>query len=344
MQKLPIFTVFFALLILGAFRGAGAWQDGDSPAPSAKPPSGEQDSQRDTPKEDPRAVEIVRTAREQMFKRQAARADITQKVALGDFKFESRGKFVAAGGFRFRLEYSVSMTNVEGRYLEVCDGQILHIRRQIGDIAAPGTTVPTLSPGVANLELELSRRDIQKILRETRQHLDVPEAVHAAEIGIGGIPAVLASIERSMVLDAVREETVNGIEYVMVQGRWRPDRQQELLQGLGSFAGHVGQFLPDLVRVSFNKSTLFPEKFTYLKLASAERKSYRPILTIELTNVQLDGPVSPGEFAYVAPPGSEETDETMQYVQTIKQLAEARKPARQSSGDSVSPSPNTPAP
>ncbi|MCA8996551.1 MAG: hypothetical protein KDA80_06195 [Planctomycetaceae bacterium] len=319
MKKLSIFTFLGVLILTGGFRAVSAWQGTQTQAPQEGSPTPDQSAQPLASKENDEAIEILRSAQDRLFQRESVRATISQRVSLGDYKFASTGRYVSGAGFRSRLEYRVELGDLQGTFLEVCDGQILHTRRVVEQIGAGSLAATSV------LETQLSRRDIEKILREARNHLDVPKAVQAAEIGIGGLPAVLASIERSMILDAVREETVDGASYDVVQGRWDPARQESLLGGLGAFAGQIGQFLPDLVRVYFNRETQFPERFIYLKLASEERQTYRPILKVEFTDIQLDQPIGVGEFSYIAPPGAEEVDETMSFIQMIQQFADEQK-------------------
>jgi outer membrane lipoprotein-sorting protein len=267
-----------------------------------------------------RAEEVFQQARERLFEHESVQAKMSQLVSLGEYKFRSSGAYLAGEGFKYRLEYQVELADLQGSFLEVSDGQILHTRKQITQ--AEGTSLTA-----AAAEVELTRRDIQRILRETRENLDVPEALHAAEIGLGGLPAILASLERSMTFDAVREQTLDGRDYTVLQGAWDEERRDELMEGLGGVAGQIAGFMPDLVRVYFERETLFPERFVYLKLISEERQSYRPMLTIEFTEVKLGESLPAQAFIYVAPPGMEERDETAFFLQMIRSAAQGAPPA-----------------
>lgn len=321
MKKLPIFTLVLVLLGAAAWQAAEAWQETSETSPADPAAASQGESSEPVAQENTRAVELLREARERLFQRESVQAQLSQFVSLGDYKFRSSGSYLSASNFRYRLEYRVELADMEGTFLEVCDGQILHTRRHVGKPVRSSTPLATPTGDV-----ELTRRDIQRILRETRQRLDVPEALHAAEIGIGGLPAVLASLERSMVFDALRSETIEGREYVVIQGRWNDDRRTSLLSGLGGVAGQVANFLPDMVRIYLEKETLFPERILYLKLVSEERKTYRPMLTVEFSDIRLDQPVPPQAFVYVAPPGIEERDETAFYLELIKGAAAGNRP------------------
>lgn len=330
MQNFPIFTftgsaaqspsrlvdpvTFFIALtfVLGAlgYRGAVAWQD--TPATAEQP--AESAPKQDTVQPNPNAAKVIQQSRHRLFDYDTIQAGITQKVSLGQYQFQSTGSFASAKDFRFRLEYTVELGNMEGRFLEVCDGQILHTRRSIGkkNVAGPAGAIQT-SP-----DMILTRRDIQKILKETRQNLDKPEVVQAAEIGIGGLPAVMASLERSLVFDAMQEETLDGQDVYVVEGQWKQDRREKLLAGLGSITNQVAGFVPDRVRVYINKQTMFPVRFAYLKKVSPESETFQAILIVNLSDVRLNQPVAPQSFAYSAPIGMEEVDETAMYLEYLK--------------------------
>ena len=310
MKKLPTLTFLIVASLTGGLRIAQAWQSaeeasGDTAQPAVIKPVV-------TP--NPRAEEVVRQAREGLLARESVQADLSQQVSLNGFRFQSSGKLFAGPEFRFRLEYEVQLADLQGSFLEICDGQVLHTRRQIAkkSTGLVSTEVP---------DVEFTRRDIQKILRETGKNLDKSEVLHAAEIGIGGLPAVLASLERSMVFDAIREVTEDGKTYQVVQGRWNESRREELLTRIGGLAGQVAGFMPDMVRVYFEQESLFPERFQYLKQVSPERETYRPILTVQFDNIRFNEPIPPQAFIYVTPQGVEERDETTLFLNMIKEAA-----------------------
>jgi len=323
MKNLPTLTLVVLLLAGGGFQIASALL-ADAPKTDTDTAQRSQQSNPETVMEDnPEAVGLIQQARNRLFERQFIQAEMSEVVTLGNYSFRSSGTYSAASGFRYRLEYQVELGDLVGRFLEVCDGQVLHTRREISE-AHPALT-STLKPDV-----ELSRRDIQRIrreamrIKETTQGAELAEALRAAEIGIGGLPAVLASLERSMIFSDVRSEAIDGTEYLVVQGHWRKDRRKNLLTGLGAAGNQVAGFMPDLVRVYLAKETLFPEKFLYLKESGKEQKTYRPMVAIEYRKVILDQPVPERMFVYVAPPGEEERDETAAYLEAMRQTAEGK--------------------
>jgi len=322
MKNLPTLTAFLFLALACGYRVALAWQETAEKPDSAMKKTAQPIDNKELPKVSGEATGIVHQARKRLFQRQSVNAEFVQKVSLGVHKFQTGGRYLSGENFQYRLEYNVKLGGLEGKFLEVCDGKILHTSRQINKASESDLLQGEIT------DIELTRRDIQKILKETQQNIENTEAMHAAEIGIGGMPAVLASLARSMNFEAVKEETVNDTPYYVVQGRWKDNKREELLTGLGGpIAGQIAGLMPDLVRVWFNKETLFPERFLYLKLASAERETYLPMLSIEFANVQLDQQVSTQLFRYQAPTGVEERDETAMFIEMINLAAQQGKPA-----------------
>jgi len=305
-------------LVIGHMAGVFPWQHSgraESPLPAEA-------SKSKTPTEsDVAAVELLRQARNRLFERQSVQAQMDQTVSIGEYKVKTTGSYLSASGFRFRLQYQLALGELVGEFLEVCDGQVLHTRRQI--LPANDSKADGITP-----EVEMTRRDIQRIRREAlgikdgNPTTDLADALRAAEVGLGGLPAILAMLERTLTLDPVRTQTVDQRDFLVLQGQLRADRKQELLTGLGSAGSQVGGFLPDVVRVYLQRDTLFPEKFLYLK-RSNDKNEVVPLIIVEFKNVVLDQPVQDGQFVYMAPPGLEEKDETTLYLEMMRQAAAA---------------------
>lgn len=275
-----------------------------------------QDSQQSASQEqvappNPEAVKLLQDARTRLFNHESVQAELVQKVVLGGYRFSASGRYLSGRDFRTRLEFSAQLGEMEASYLEVCDGQILHTRRQINRLASRANEQPSTP------EIELTRRDIQKILSEVQLFLDQPPAVRAAEIGIGGLPAILASLERTMIFVSLTEASLEGNPVLVIEGRWNPDERDRIMTGLGQMAAQINQFMPERVRVAFDQDTLFPRRIQYLQRASSESSVYNALLTVEFANVRLNQPIPIQQFRYLPPPGMEERDETATFVEHI---------------------------
>jgi len=78
-------------------------------------------------------------------------------------------------------------------------------------------------------------------------------------------------------------------------------------------------FLPERVRIYFEADTQFPVRILYLKLAStAERRAYKPILSLEFHDVEFDASIPPETFSYRVPTGIPQKDDTDEFVQMLK--------------------------
>lgn len=324
MQNRFSLTVVLCLLLLGGWQLARAWQD----VPAVTPPQ-ETGSPDETPENAAgastpentltgeaarsRAKEVLEAARNLLFTSPSIRAKLTQSVSLGDYRFRSEGEYRSADGFRYRLSYRMKLAQLEGEFLEVSDGQMLHTVRTIR---------PVESKGIEDEELEVSRRDLQRIKREGSKFLSNAKAIQSTEIALGGLPAILASLERSMQFDKVVEETLGGEPVVTLHGTWNPERKDFLMQGLGPMSQQLAPFFPELVRIAFTRDSSFPVRIQYLKLVDQQQLTYLPLLTLSFSEVQFNQPVEFRDFAYIPPQTVEVLDLTSQYLELIRSTAQ----------------------
>ncbi|MCA9052296.1 MAG: hypothetical protein KDA75_00600 [Planctomycetaceae bacterium] len=330
MQKLPSLTwlVLFGLIALFlAQRPGGRLQGADDAAPPKAPFEDQNgaeapaDSAAASPEAE-RAMELLRMSRDSLFGHQSVRANLREFVALGERRFEAEGSYIA-GPYKplapLRLEYKVRVGNTVGTLLEVCDGQILHTQRTLERLDRQ----PAAAADQSAADVTVTRRDIRKILEALSQHGATPETILQAELGIGGLPALLTSIERAMVFRSVREEPVAGRRCHLLEGTWKPEFVEELRQHFEFLGRSVQAYLPELVRIHLDAETLFPMRISYWPSAGEDGASKLPLLALEFTDVRLNEPVSPLLFDFVAS-GVDEADITEQFIEAIKGAAAAR--------------------
>lgn len=324
MKKLPIFT-FLLILIAGGVRLAQAWQEPAATTSAAESTS--TPTANPAPVEDPAAVNLLRESRQRLFDAPSLRATIKQRASFGGYQFTATGHYLAAKDFKYRLEYTTNLGQMQGQFVEVCDGQVIHTRRIITK------TELNSQP----LVREQSRRDLQPILRATRRHNDIPEVLQAAEVGLGGLPAVLASLERCMTFDAVREDDIEGQAVTIIRGSWKTERREELLIALGPLAGQLAGMMPDQVRVAFDRQTQLPRQIMYLQIASAERKTFRPMLVVDILDPEIGIAVSEQNFTLPTAPGLQEKDETESFLKLIAGASAAASAAAPSTQTPAAP-------
>jgi len=328
MQRLPRLTkaVLLVAIAFGALQlrnVASGWQE-----PANKPGEAETAKPAEAPEANPDAVALVKAARERLSKWQSIQANVVQRVDIGDRRFKATGRFVAGEFPRLRLDYEVTVGRTVGRLLEVCDGQVLHVERRIEESAVEKSAADenTEKPkgdepaakDAAKPVIEATRRDVHRILRATTGAEGAAVSMLAADIGLGGLSALLASLDRTMIFDSIREEEHEGQTFRVVQGVWKPEYLADLQSKLGGMASQLTMFLPERVRIYFESESLFPVRILYLKLASAERRTYRAMLSLEFHDVEFDAALPPETFSYRPATGVQQKDDTDEYVQLLK--------------------------
>ncbi len=314
---LGVFALLMGLSWVGA-RPAQALQD---PPASAEKPNEEKSSVESsaakpeagepTSEEVAQADSLLEEARHRLEDRQSLQAELRQEIQVGDRKLTAEGLYISGTPYpKLRLEYRVRVGTMQGSLLEVCDGQILHTEKSIG---RAGDKAP---------ERQFTRRDVQRILAARDTSLNLPVASQGAELGIGGLPAMLASIDRCMVGKRVTEEEFDGKLCRVFHGAWDQEVLRKFDAALGSSKATVVPFFPDRVRIFFEAETSVPLKIVYLKNEvdeSGKVTGQRALMTLEFRNIQVDQPVSPDTFKYVLPEKAEEIDRTNEFVEIIKQ-------------------------
>jgi hypothetical protein len=262
----------------------------------------------------------VRAARDRLSQWQSVRARLVERVDIADRRFKASGTYIAGEFPKTRIEFEISVGDTVGSVREVCDGQVLHILRAIRQ--ADAKTSESESGDQADPKskpmVEAVRRDVQQILRASPAAQGASLPIRAGDLGMGGLPAILASLERSMVFESVKDDLHEGQKFRIVQGRWKPDFLATLMSKIGGGAQQIQGFLPDRVRIDFDAETLFPVRVMYLKLASAERKSYQPMVTLEFHDVEFDVALPPDTFTSQLPTGVDEVDGTATFLEMLK--------------------------
>jgi hypothetical protein len=167
-----------------------------------------------------------------------------------------------------------------------------------------------------------------------------PLASNPAEVWIllGGLPKLLESLYRSFQFDEPRSDELHfpaasgqGTErlpVIVVRGRWQEDKLAALRKTDKGTSKDFAEQLPDEVELVLGRADLaelplFPYRITYFKLPSdddqgrgGEGGALRPLLTLELFNVQRNGNLTPGDFDY-GPGDQEVADLTQSYLQRL---------------------------
>lgn len=260
---------------------------------SAQTANSSADKKPDDSKPSP-AKEFFERIRQELPNHQSIKAKMEQVVSIGDQNFKVDGEYLSAGK-KLKLAYTVVPDQgIHGKMLEVCDGKELWTLQELPE------------------SKRVTRRNIQQILSAavTASKRDVPEANANVELGLGGLVALFASLERTMVFDAIKQDEADGHPQTIIQGRWK----KEILQRYPKDKeDSLPIFIPDLVRIYVNTQTLFPEKLLYLK-KNSQKKTFRPLVSLEFQNIEFDVPVDDKDFVFKIPDGVVPEDITKQYL------------------------------
>lgn len=238
-------------------------------------------------------VDYLKSALKQLEQRRSIRAGVAERVHLTEPPYKMTGTYLAAG-LKLRLNYQAKLPNgATGQMTEVSDGERLWSFTEL--------------PGAKRV----TRRDLRQILAAAESALPSPERAAGIDLALGGLPALLTSIQRSMDFDALKEEMVEQRKMVILQGKWNEEWMGRLAGKSGEIPGHI----PDALRVYFAADTAFPERFLYLKLQP--NKKYKPLLDLQFQNVVLDAPTDEREFDFTPPEDVEPEDVTRQFLDQL---------------------------
>ncbi|MCA9115977.1 MAG: hypothetical protein KDA79_12900 [Planctomycetaceae bacterium] len=261
------------------------------------------------------ANKTLKSAREKLLACRSIQTSLRETVSLGGRRFRAEGSYIQGADLKLRLDFSIQIGSTEGSLLEVCDGGVLWTRHQAG------------------VQSRITRRDVRQILRAADGRVE--QNVLVAELGLGGLPALLAALDDSMVFNSWRKEEIDGRPFTLIEGAWK-DSILSRFKG-GKEDRPLPEHIPDSVRIWFDEATLFPRRIMYLKSPAGEDWS-RPMVTLDFLDVVLNAPVNDDEFYFVPPDGVVPRDVTNEYLQRLKQVA-------QPAGEAASPAaPATSAP
>ncbi|MDA1162716.1 MAG: hypothetical protein O3B13_06420 [Planctomycetota bacterium] len=312
LPKLPIATFLIAVTVCAWISLSGAvGQDSTSPtsetsasaASDGKPgPKTESESSSDRPsvvrrneKSGASGLVTLETARDRLISYRSVKAQMVESVNLGPRQFRMEGSYLQGTDLKLRLEYDLQVGSTEAHLLEVCDGQILWTHQKIGN------------------EERVTRRNVRQILTAASSAGKTPQNLLTAELGLGGLPGLLAGIQKSVQLEKQWEQDVNGQTFVVIEGGWKKNFRSKFLGPDPAEDQPLPPFVPDQLRIYFEQESLFPRRILYMKRDEAGTR--RPMVTLDFVEVQCDLPVAEDAFDYVPPEkGVRPQDVTQAYI------------------------------
>jgi hypothetical protein len=313
MKSQPILTA--ALIAIGALGGTtGAMAPWVTCAADSKPPAAPAVAKVPStapapmlastakpaplPPADP--LDTLRVARERLVASgvRSIKSRIVERVSIGGRRFGLEGTYVQSTDLRLKLDFKLhseaTEQGLEGSFLEVCDGTILWTRHNVGG------------------QTRVTRRNVRQILEASKNGLQ--SNLLAVELGLGGLPALLASLERSMKFEAITQEEVNRKKFTVIAGTWNDAMKETLKSSTGS---RPSPHIPDSVRIYFEPVILFPRRIDFLK---KQKGSDEPEVVVELDflDIVINSPVDDHQFEFEPPSGIRTIDVTNDYLKQLK--------------------------
>ena len=265
------------------------------------------------------ATVFVAQVHAELKKHPTVKADIEHTVSIGEQKFHATGRYLAHGS-KLRVEYVVkSEQGADGSMIEVCDGKELWSQMILG-----GTK-------------RVTHRDVQQIkaAAAAASAKNVPDAELTAELGLGGLSGLFASLERTMTFDAMKQDEVEGHSRTVVQGQWKSNVVSRWKRKPDD---PLPAFVPDMVRIFVDSNTLFPERIVYLKKQTEkDKKGYRALISFQFKNVVLDAAIDEQEFTFVPLDDVVPEDVTRQFLDRITKSQENADPSAASATPTTKP-------
>ena len=281
--------------------------------PSSSTTSGSKPQAAAANKEDAAAQAVLKRARNKLIGYKSVRARIVENVVLGERRFKASGSYLQGTDLRLKLEFHVrvgtSKSATEGSLLQVCDGDVLWTRFKVGD------------------QVRITRRNVRKILKEAKAGNNLSRNLLVVELGLGGLPALLASIEKVNRFDKVETKQIDGKPFTVLSGRWIAKYRNQLAAG-SKDGKRLPAHVPDSLRIYFDRED-FPRRIVFRKTQTDSSVS-RPMVTLDFDKIVLNGKIDDAEFEFVPPKDVVPIDVTGLY---LKQLAPAKPPAGKPTGN-----------
>jgi hypothetical protein len=243
-----------------------------------------------------------------------------------------------AAELRYRIDALGHQLVGTGSYLQLGQGAEkllrLDLKMQVG--GRPATLQEIRGPeyywirrDVPPTPVSLGRVDLRQLRRPLAPAAGQPEEIlpQGNWIMLGGLPALLASLERNFAFDEPRADEIrytgaDGREQRLpiwiVSGRWKPARLKALAGG-DPDKRPIPEQLPDRVELVLGRTDqilpLFPYRLTYWHDRPIEGRPAEPreMLTLELFNVSRRQNLEPREFQYT--PGEQFLDLTASFLE-----------------------------
>jgi len=236
----------------------------------------------------------MESARDRLISYRSVKARIVEAVNLGPRRFHMKGNYLQGTDLKLRLEYDIQVGNTAAHLVEVCDGQILWTHQTIGK------------------DQRVTRRNVRQILTAASSVGKSPQNLLTAELGLGGLPGLLAGIQKSVQLEKQWDQDVNDQTFVVIEGGWKKSFRSKFVGPDADKEEPLPPFVPEQIRIYFEKESLFPRRILYMKRDEAGTR--RPMVTLDFVDVQWNIELAEDAFEYTPPEKVARQDVTQAYI------------------------------
>ena len=278
--------------------------------------------------------DLLTQVREKLKSVSSLQCDIHQTAIFAGMKFNATGRYIQTTGNRFRLEYQIfpivgakasdANNPIDDPVPSRSTAAAKDSRGMLTQVSNGSTLFTYWKNGA---ETRVTRRNINDILKaaENVSAYDSTRAVH--DLGLGGIGALIARIQKTMDISKVRAEKIGEAEFQVVTGRGNKDVRQKMFQLPDDAEVIPQEFIPEYVRLYIDGQNLLPRRIQYLKhFPDPTQKQWRPLVTIDLRQIVLNDAVDESQFSFTTPEGVVEEDVTELTIQGIRQTVNANSP------------------
>ena len=246
------------------------------------------------------AASLLQKSRETLGSYRTLKAHMTETVEFGPRRLKAEGTYLQGPDHRLRIELEVAIGKNKGTLLQISEGDVLWTVYDIG---------PTP---------RITRRDVNQILDAAKN--DQAKAAMSAELGLGGLSALLTAVEQSMQFQQPLTTKIDGRDFYVLEGTWKPAIANAFQQQANNVPNPSAEprplpaHVPELVRLYLDAETYFPYRIRYLKRAGSAGVPPFPLLTIDFRDIVVNASLDPNEFRYSAPKDADVRDVTRLYV------------------------------
>ncbi|MEL0096709.1 MAG: hypothetical protein VW875_12760 [Planctomycetaceae bacterium] len=203
-----------------------------------------------------------------------------QLVGTGHYRQFGKGSIK-----RLRFELKTQVGDVTSSVIQVCDGRHLWTRENL----AEGTT--------------LSRIDVRYIQDELAEYERVNgvgkfAANWGANIAMGGLPRLLASVDSCFEFVSVKEANYEDIPVWILIGTWKQNVKERIMEQFNS-GSQLPAHLPNAVKLVLGRDVEFrfvPREIQYLRVL--QDKTAQPMVSLQLYDLTRLVDMNTSQFDY----------------------------------------------